>query len=251
MKDLYVESMILVNNRPITEYRGENASVWIEARENSAYSIKLKSTDWGRKLVVISVDGINVITGEPAVEEPKDGYILPSRSPLTIEGWRTGNKSVKEFIFTFNKDKSYSARLGKGKENLGVIGILIYSEVLPYLSNTFTAPIFRGDIMGGYKGTGDNIEYPYKVTCQSMGGLSYSCNDAPMSIPSVKFQAGTAKGKEIESHVTEVSFIAGNLESKYIYYYDSMDNLKKRGIVVEKKQGLPQPFATKYCPDID
>jgi hypothetical protein len=66
----------------------------------------------------------------------------------------------------------------------------------------------------------------------------------------VDFQAGTAKGKEVDSKVTSTYFNPGRLLTEQTFYYDSYDNLKKRGIITERKT-MPQPFTnSKYCPDL-
>lgn len=245
MKDFNgIESSILVKNRPIKEYYDDNANYWLEAREGSPYSIRIKNNTWGRKLIIVSVDGINVITGQPAEKLPKDGYVVNGNSPLIIEGWRTSDSTVKEFIFTFNKNKSYAVKLGQGKENLGVIGILAYDEY--YISyTTTTIPL---------KSSNPYYTEPYyTVTCANTGNISNpTCYyNSIENIKNIDFQAGTAKGKEVNSPISEVYFTPGSLFSEHIYYYDSYDNLKKRGIIPEQKHELPKPFTqSKYCPDL-
>ena len=253
MRDFFIESSILVNDRPIKEYRDENNLTWTEARDGSAYSIKIKNNAYGRKLIIISVDGINVITGEPATKGPQDGYILDGFSPLTISGWRVSDSKVKEFMFSFNKEKAYAVKLGQGKENLGVIGILVYDEQYtiktPYTmsstswdSNTSGNPNYRS---AGNKSS--TAEYGCsEVKTSSMPTLS-SCSLGFFD----EFQAGTAKGQELHAPVVTVEFKPGNLVSEHTFYYDSYSNLQKRGIIKKEIPGLPKPFSTtKYCPDL-
>ena len=119
---------ILVNGKPVKIFTDPQGQSWVEAREGSIYEVEVKNNSYNRVLCVASIDGINVISGEEADLQPKDGYIINPYSSLKIKGWRISDDKVKEFLFTFNKDKSYAVKLGAGKANLGVIGIAIFDE---------------------------------------------------------------------------------------------------------------------------
>ena len=60
MKDTHVE--VLVNGKTVRQYQ-HGAATYIEARAGTEYSIKIKNDTYCRKLAVITVDGLNVITG--------------------------------------------------------------------------------------------------------------------------------------------------------------------------------------------
>jgi hypothetical protein len=255
MRSHQIEAQICVRGRPIKEYSDPSGNVWIEAREGSAYSIRVKNNEWWRKLVVVSVDGINVITGRPAEEKPEDGYVVSGFNSLNVEGWRTGNDSVKEFLFTFDKKKSYSVRLGEGKANLGVIGILVWSERQYPITYSNSDSYYTMPNATPYNGDPLPWQTPI-ITCSAhdkMKDVRVRHCDTSYSVQttSLDFQAGTAKGKEIDSQVTETSFFADRLEHRLTYYYDSYRNLVERGVIRQEKQKLPQPFKpSRYCPDI-
>jgi hypothetical protein len=253
-----LQTRILVNGKPIKSYYGKSQH-WIEARDGTSYSIEVKNNSGNRVLAVISVDGMNVITGKEAEVEPEDGYVISPYSNLVVDGWRISDDEVKEFIFNFNKEESYAVKLGAGKNNLGVIGIAFYSEKQKtYWSGGVT---FRST---GFPGSsGDPWLHPSYTTCD-INDVNGHINDSvnifncsttglePGIIQSsscVDFAAGTGKGESVESYVHEVDFDVDKLIGIKSIYYDSFDNLKKRGIIVEDK--MPKPFKSKqFCPDI-
>lgn len=263
---------ILVNGKPVKIFTDGQGQSWVEAREGSKYQIEVKNNSMFRVLCVASIDGINVISGEEATLEPENGYVINPFSSLKIDGWRISDDSVKEFLFTYDKSKSYSVKLGAGAKNLGVIGIAIFEEKAKPLSWTYTStgtwqnPFrYNDNYYGGWTTMTTSDDFIKGVssdfTCSVDASSGYindknsislnSCHVEPTALRSapIDFHAGTAKGKELESKVTEVQFEAGSLIQSHTIYYDSYAHLVKRGIISENK--MPQPFKnTKYCKDI-
>jgi len=278
---------ICVNGKPIKTYYDEKGTKWVEARDNAVYTIEIKNNSSAKVLAVVSVDGINVINGKPAELKAEGGYIINPYSKIDIEGWRTSNETVKEFIFNFNKSESYSVKLGAGEQNLGVIGVAFYRSKELEINNWETIikeyhhyhyptyyPVWYYPIQPLY---GQPI-----ITCEAKNFVSISnynsnlgntttynctadnCNlenaDFNFSLNSeskssysseLNFQAGTAKGKEVDSRVEEIEFPAEIFVYQETIYYDSYENLKKRGVIKENDNKMPQPFKnTNYCPDI-
>ena len=122
---------VLVNNSPVRQHN-HNGNTYIEARAGTEYSIKIKNSDHNRKLVVITVDGVNVITGEPQPESIGQGYIVRAYDSLDIKGFRKDMSSVGAFKFC-KSGGSYCNEKGL-KGNNGVIGVRIYDEkVVPLI----------------------------------------------------------------------------------------------------------------------
>ncbi len=103
-------------------HRGER---WIEGTPGHRYAIRLANTTDRRVLVVLSVDGINAITGQTAAPS-QTGYVLEPWQSAQIEGWRKSMRHVAQFVFTDLPD-SYAARTGR-PDNVGVIGIAVFEE---------------------------------------------------------------------------------------------------------------------------
>ncbi len=94
----------------------------------SRYLLSVHNDTGQRYEVVASVDGLDVIDGEPGSYK-KRGYVVEPWSSLQIDGWRTSDASVAAFRFSSIQD-SYAGRKGKAR-NVGVIGFAFFAEDAP------------------------------------------------------------------------------------------------------------------------
>ena len=118
--------------------RGETLPAWphrgrdyIEGRPGHRYAVVLQNHTGGRVLAVVSVDGVNAISGETAGAS-QSGYVLEPWQRLEVRGWRKNLSEVAEFHFTSLGD-SYAARTGR-PGNVGVIGVAAFRERVPAYS---------------------------------------------------------------------------------------------------------------------
>ena len=100
-------------------------SDWLPGDSGHRYSVRLTNTSGERVLVVLSVDGVNAVTGETAAPS-QAGYVLAPWQSTEIAGWRKSLDDVAQFYFTDLPD-SYAARTGR-PDNVGVIGIAVFRE---------------------------------------------------------------------------------------------------------------------------
>ena len=107
---------------PETHARGQD---WIPGDPGHRYSVRLTNTSGERVLVVLSVDGVNAVSGETA-SPSQAGYVLAPWQSTEIAGWRKSLDDVAQFYFTDLPD-SYAARTGR-PDNVGVIGIAVFRE---------------------------------------------------------------------------------------------------------------------------
>jgi hypothetical protein len=121
----YVSATILVNGRPIKEYSHKGLTL-IESRHGTNYTVKIKNDNSFKVMAVLSIDGLDVLTGKPA-ENSKKGYIVDSYSTTEIKGYRINETESASFIFT-KKDKAYVTQVTDNARNTGVIGIRIFKE---------------------------------------------------------------------------------------------------------------------------
>jgi len=98
---------------------------WIAGRSGGRYAISIQSRVGERLLAVMSVDGVNVVSGESASVEQK-GYVFGAYEGYHIDGWRKSDHDVAAFTFTTPPD-SYAARTGRAA-NIGVIGVALFRE---------------------------------------------------------------------------------------------------------------------------
>ncbi|QNP41482.1 hypothetical protein [Lysobacter solisilvae (ex Woo and Kim 2020)] len=124
-------------------HRGQD---WIEGAPGHRYSVRLTNTTGERVLVVLSVDGVNAVTGQTA-HPLQAGYVLGPWESTEVNGWRKSLDDVAQFVFTDLPD-SYAARTGR-PDNVGVIGIAVFEEARPYYQPApdwrREAPIARDD----------------------------------------------------------------------------------------------------------
>lgn len=113
-------------------YRASLASYWfrgqnyVEGRQNQEFRVRLRNKTGERVMAVLSVDGVNAISGETAGVE-QTGYVLAPYQTLDVDGWRKSNVRTAAFYFTHIND-SYAARTRR-PENVGVIGAAIFREL--------------------------------------------------------------------------------------------------------------------------
>ncbi len=98
---------------------------WVAGEPGRSYSVRLTNTTGERVLVVLSVDGVNAISGETA-DPAQSGYVLSPWQSTEISGWRKSHAEVARFVFTDLPD-SYAARTGR-PDNVGSIGIAVFRE---------------------------------------------------------------------------------------------------------------------------
>ena len=126
----------------LPEY-GHRGQDWIAGVPGHRYSVRLTNTSGERVLVVLSVDGVNAVTGQTAAPS-QGGYVLEPWESAEIAGWRKSLDDVAQFVFTDLPD-SYAARTGR-PDNVGVIGIAVFRErqVRPVYSPLPSPPIAAG-----------------------------------------------------------------------------------------------------------
>lgn len=129
MADYEVE--VLVRGRPVKTFK-HKGDRFIEGRNGSSFELKITNNTWDRIEVVTSVDGLSVINGEECGSD-SEGYLVPGKESIVIPGWRLSNDKAAEFVFE-DKRKSYSNQVGKGTQNVGVIGLMVFTEKVTYIN---------------------------------------------------------------------------------------------------------------------
>ena len=97
----------------------------VVGNDGARYRIAVRNGTTARFEVVASVDGLDVIDGNPA-DPNRRGYIIDPHGVLVIDGFRTSDSSVAAFRFGKVAD-SYAAQTS-GDRNVGVVGFAIFAE---------------------------------------------------------------------------------------------------------------------------
>jgi len=103
-----------------------NGKRFISGKKNRRYSIVIKNICHSKVEAVVSVDGLDVMSGQQASLK-NHGYIISPGETLEIKGFRTSEKAVAAFKFS-SVDNSYTNERHGSTRNVGVIGLAIFSQ---------------------------------------------------------------------------------------------------------------------------
>lgn len=231
-------AMAVLSNGRQAERVPFKKQTWIEGRPGSEYSISIRNNCPFRVLAVVSVDGLNILTGSEA-SYASNGYVLDPGQTADLSGWRKSNDQVAAFYFS-SPSNSYAARVGKGA-NLGVIGAAFFQEKRAEPA----PPIFqfpsRSMESSGIGAAQDSM-------ARSQGEMSAKIAPAPtLSAPSL----GTGHGRRIDSQVRSTTFDRQNQPFMVdSLRYESRERLLAMGAITRYPSG-PNPFPTEpsYVPD--
>ena len=124
-----------VDGRTAPLYRAPDGSgrYYVEAWRGSRYAVRLANRTGERLGVLLTVDGLNAISGERSSagsRPPGRMYVLYPWDDTVVQGWRTSLEDVRQFTFV-DEERSYATRSGKGGGRLGWIEVEIYRERRP------------------------------------------------------------------------------------------------------------------------
>lgn len=257
---------VLVNDRPVKKHF-HNGMTFIESRKGTKYSIKIRNNRHQRIMAIISVDGLDVISGKSA-QSADTGYVINGNDFVEIKGYRINDNEVAEFVFS-EKNKSYTKSVTGSAKNAGVIGVRIYEEKIAYSSGigivdslitetvspnwtyttSGTTPIMFGDTLVNaptYGGT--------SINSSTLAANSVQTSTLSRTYSTVaSFDHGTTWGKKQIDSVVKTSFTCGNLLREEVIYYSSRNSLEEMGISFKKQKQIasatmPSAFGeTRYC----
>jgi hypothetical protein len=98
---------------------------YVVGKEGHRYSILLANRTGHRYEAVATVDGLDVINGQPGSYDNR-GYLLQPWATLEIDGFRESQDAVAAFRFS-KVSQSYAEKRGDGR-NIGVIGVAFFAE---------------------------------------------------------------------------------------------------------------------------
>ena len=202
---------------------------YVVGKPGNEYQVSVRNRLRDDVLAVVSVDGVNVISGETA-NPAQTGYVLSPYRNYDILGWRKSLAETAAFYFTTLPD-SYAARTGR-PDNVGVIGVAIFrrkQEPQPIAPAPQSAPYSRGD--------GAPAMRNEAAAAEKLASKAKSQADSSL---------GTGHGRRETSYVHNVAFERSTpipVETVTLYY-DSYRNLVARGVIREPipMAPLPRPF---------
>ncbi|MDH4095379.1 MAG: hypothetical protein OEV81_11420 [Betaproteobacteria bacterium] len=187
---------------------------YVVGRPGSEYRIEVRNREGGDLLAVMSVDGVNVITGASA-HPAQSGYVIGPRGRLAVDGWRKSLERTAAFYFTALGD-SYAARTGR-PEDVGVIGVALFRR---------------------------KAEPP-----QPFSGIASEPRAAARDSAKAEESLGTGHGRSETSYARHVTFerATPHPAETIAIRYDSYRNLVALGVIRETPRH-PRPFPG-FVPD--
>jgi hypothetical protein len=215
---------------------------YVVGKPGNEYTIRVRNGAAGRILAVMSVDGVNVITGDTASMQ-QSGYVLAPYESADIAGWRKSMARTAAFYFTALPD-SYAARTGR-PDDVGVIGVAVFRErARPIALEEFR----RKDAA---RAEGQSAPAP---GANASADAKAEANDSVAQ--SMRERLGTGHGRNETSYASYTRFErASDTPAETIaIYYDSYENLLAHGVPVgspplARLRANPFPDQGRFVPD--
>ena len=207
-------------------HRGD---AWIAGVPGHRYGVRLANRSGERVLVVLSVDGVNAVTGQTA-HPSQTGYVLEPWQDTQVDGWRKSDEAVAQFVFTDLPD-SYAARTGRPRD-VGVVGIAVFRERQAPRRDWQQAPSVARESRAPNAPMADGMAA--EATQQSMG---------------------TAHGAREWAPVAHTAFVRASPSPAQVTQlrYDDVDVLAAMGILRDGRTPPawrgPSAFPGSYVPD--
>jgi hypothetical protein len=241
---------------------------WVAGRPGARYSIELHNRTGERLLAVMSVDGVNVVSGETAGFN-QIGYVLAPYTECQITGWRKSDSMVAAFGFT-TAQTSYAEKTGR-PENIGVIGVALFREQ-PAPTEAETPPISQATPHRDESSAGRlAAQAPPATSDQAAESLADASRGEdgvvtgqrirpgprPVPLPAPAPSLGTGHGEREVSYTWHTTFTRLHAYPDEVVRvrYDSRENLIAMGIIHRPRMHpsrSPQPFPgteESYVPD--
>jgi len=207
------------------------------------YNVRVTNQTTERVEAVVTVDGRDVLSGQPGDYVRQRGYVLPARGSVLIEGFRRSESEVAAFRFTAPSN-SYSARMGT-PENVGVVGVALFTEA--------PAPVkvARPDLPYGTQpneglgaSTRRSSDAPAAVQPAAPAAASSGSYESKASAKAADRASniGTQYGEQLHSDVSSTRFVrasASRPRRVLSVRYDDRKGLEARGIQTRKPAAAP------------
>jgi hypothetical protein len=234
----------------------DDGRLYVAGTPGHRYSVRLSNRSAGRLLAVLSVDGVNAVSGQNA-DTNQTGYVLDARESTEIAGWRKNLDEVAQFNFTALPN-SYAARTGR-PQNVGVIGVAVFTERMPAWREREaiakdaappappmaqpSAEMQRSDAGAGA---------PVTTQAPAADAAKPAARAKAESYARSEERLGTGHGAREYAHVDQTTFERASRHpaETLAVWYDSYQNLVAQGIIARPvARTEPQPFPGTFVPD--
>lgn len=219
----------------VLETHRHAGNTYVSGNPGERYAVHLANRSGARVLVVLSVDGINAVSGETAAPD-QSGYVLEPYASAQIGGWRKSLQEVAQFYFTSLAD-SYASRTER-PDNVGVIGVAVWRErerprPVPYAAERRSQPAPAPG-----------------VAARDAAPAAESAAGALSKAEPSRLGTGHGEREYAPTEYTEFVRARRSPDEMVSVRYDSYANLLARGIIARTPRYVePQPFPGRFVPD--
>jgi len=232
----------------VYQHAGER---WVAGTPGHRYALSIRNRSAGRVLGVMSVDGVNIVSGETAGWDQR-GYVLAPWASADVLGWRKSEERVADFVFTAIED-SYAARTGRPNE-VGVIGVAIFREApraAPEPAVDGAAERIRRRSEGSASAAA-----PVPPASGAIGAAEPASKAAAPSraeATDMPQRIGTGHGPSEMSHVATTQFERADSKPDQLITirYDRRERLLAMGVIpaAHQPQAFPETASSDFVPD--
>ncbi|MFT3791130.1 MAG: hypothetical protein QM741_08630 [Rudaea sp.] len=258
--------------KTLTTY-ARDGKIYVAGTPGHRYSVRIANRIGERVLAVLSVDGVNAVTGQTA-SPAQSGYVLDPYQNTDVAGWRKSASEVAQFNFTA-LSSSYAAKTGR-PDNVGAIGVAVFREKpldLPWregkiasapLADRYTPPsppaqpASQKPAPASVPSGAMDAESAIAKSAGATNDLARAETAAPGSAAHMRKaeeSLGTGHGAREISHVAWTEFArAGTQPNEVVSIrYDSRANLVALGVIPPppppRRFVEPQAFPGGFVPD--
>ncbi len=254
-----------IENRALPIHH-HNGRYYVVGKPGNEYQVRIANRGRQEILSVISVDGVNAVSGETA-NWTQTGYVLGSHQAFDIRGWRKSMDRIAAFYFTEHQN-SYAARTGR-PNNVGVIGVAVFRKKYepPVRIDPPPRPWPPPRSDSPFPQTSEATPGAAPADSERSAGAARAAPEAAGTMqdrassygemaraPQKSTTLGTGHGRSEESPVTYTSFERASTAPAEVItiHYDTYDNLLAQGVITQPPvyaRPAPTPFPGQFVPD--
>ena len=241
-----------------------DGKLYVAGAPGHRYAVRIANRTGARVMTVLSVDGVNAITGQTA-DTYQSGYVLDAYQSTEVDGWRKNMSEIAQFNFTA-LENSYAARTGR-PSNVGVIGVAVFREKQRPVWRERDEKIASREAPAQPPMAADAAAAPPPATALGSGAAQaakstsapagYARADSELAaarpMPKPEESLGTGHGARESSYASYTSFEREGSAPNEVdsVWYDSYRNLVARGVIPTPRPIAvePQPFPNQFVPD--
>lgn len=224
------------------------------------FEIRFKNNTYKKVQVKISVDGTDILTGQPAnTEVNKDMWVVQPYGTLSLKAWTETQNGGARFVFA-SANNSVALHTHGDMSNRGIIAAAVFIEGQP--APTYTHPSWDyynfgtgiGDFSKGIGSRGSSLGGTYNSNVIRSNSLSASYNSASLDISPISENSvnnsdleslvAVGAGEHVEQKITYVQGLVKpvfnqTLRLRYLWWDDLKTALRANNVPLPHPSGFP------------